>query len=178
MDRSRRTIKLRDICTALDVGDRDGRYVLERGFIPEGVSESPGSGDHREFSPYQAYWLGIVLKLKQSGLKTPLAASIADYADTAIRTTTQNLGWDWKFFPRAGRFDTDHKYYIDVADLAHIRLVTDACPSHKGLYYFEWKRITKSRRPVKDVYPCVLIRLDIALIAGKVGRAFKASDTT
>ena len=74
MDGPRRTIKLRDICTTLDVGDRDGRYVLERGFVPRGVSESPGSGEHREFSPYQAYWLGMVLKLKQSGLKTPLAA--------------------------------------------------------------------------------------------------------
>ena len=176
MGGSRRTIKLRDICTVLDVSDRDGRYVLERGFVPKGVSKRPGSGEHREFSPYHAYWLGIVFKLKQSGIKTPLAANIADYADTALGTTTQNLGWDWQFLPRAGRFDTDHEYYIDVADLAYIRLVTNSCPDQEGLCEFDWQRITKSRRPVEDVFPCVLIRLDLALIANKVGRAFKFGD--
>jgi hypothetical protein len=178
MGGSRRTVKLRDICTALDVSDRDGRYVLERGFVPKGVRESPGSGDHREFSPYQAYWLGIVFKLKQSGLKTPLAANIADYADAAIRTTTQNLGWDWPFLPKAGRFDTEHKYYIDVADLKYIRLVTDACPDSSEQDCFDWHTITKPRRAVKDVFPCVLIRLDVALIASKVGLAFRADDMT
>jgi hypothetical protein len=152
--------------------------VLERGFVPKGVTESPGSGDHREFSPYQAYWLSIVFKLKQSGIKTPLAAKIADYADTVIGTTTQNLGWDWQFLPRAGRFDTEHEYYIDVADLAYIRLVTNSCPDQEGLYEFDWHTITKPRRTVKDVFPCVLIRLDVALIASKVGLAFRADDMT
>ena len=71
---------------ALKVRDRYARYVLERGFIPEGVAESPGSGEHRDFSPHQAFWLGLVLKLKQSGLKTPLAVQVADYADGAVRT--------------------------------------------------------------------------------------------
>ncbi len=118
-----------------------------------------------------------MFKLKQSGLKTPLAAKIADYADGAIRTATQDLGWDWQFLPRAGRFDTDHKYFIEVADLTYIRLVTDACPSQTTLYHFDWQKITKSRGPVKDVQPYVLITLDLTRIAAQVGSAFKSNDT-
>ena len=176
MDLKGKTIKLRDICQALEVGDRNARYVLERGYVPKGMSESPGSGEHRDFSPHQAFWLGMVLKLKESGLKTPLAARIADYAGGAIRTTTQNLGWDWRFLPRVGRFDTEHQYYVEVADLTYIRLVTNACPSQSDLYYFDWCKIKKLGAPVKDVRPCVLITLDLALIAGQIGAAFGSSD--
>lgn len=172
MDPASRTIKLQDICQSLEVRDRYARYVLERGFIPDGVAESPGSGEHRDFSPHQAFWLGLVLKLKQSGLKTPLAVQIANYADGAVRTVAQNLGWDYLFFPRGGRFETEHQYFIEVGDFQYIRLVTDACPSQQDFYMFDWHRIAEPGVPVKGVRPCVMLRLDMAQIAARVGAAF------
>ena len=167
-----RRIKLQDVCRALDVPERDVRYVLERGFVPAGVPEAPGSGQHRDFSPQQAFWLGMVLKLKRCGLGTPLAAQVADYADEALRGVTQNLNWEWRFLPRAGQFDTEHEYYVDVADLEHIRLATDACPSSEGLYVFPWQSLKKPRRVVRDVSPFVVLRLDLSLIAARLGAAF------
>ncbi len=175
---AKKTIKLRDICRALGIRDRYARYVLERGFVPKGVCEAPGSGEHREFSPYQAFWLGMVLMLKESGLKTPLAARIADYAEGSVRTAAQNLGWDWQFLPREGRFDTEHQYWVEVADVKYIRLVTDSCPSQIEPYKFDWHKITKLGVPVKDVRPCVLLRLDLTLIAAQLGAAFKSTNST
>ena len=173
-----RLIKLHAVCEALGVRYRDARYVLERGFVPTGISPSPGSGEHRDFSPHQAFWLGLVLHLKAAGLKTPLAAQIADYADEATSTTTQNLSWDLRFCPRKGRFDTEHRYFVEVADSKFIRLVTDACPSQPGLYHFDWHQVGKRRVPIKDVQPYVLLRIDISLLAAKLGSAFNFSETS
>ena len=47
--------------------------MLEQGHVPSGVQEAPDSGNYRQFGPGQAFWLGMVLKLKQAELKTPLA---------------------------------------------------------------------------------------------------------
>jgi hypothetical protein len=177
MDVVNRTIKLRDICQALGIPDRHARYVLERGFIPRGVSPSPGSGEHREFTPHQAFWFGMALKLKEFGLRTPLAAKIADYADGAARTVAQNLGWDYQFLPRAGRFETEYQYCVEVADAKFIRMVTNACPSQERPYEFDWHAIAKPGVPVKGIRPCVVLRLDVSLIAAQLGTAFKSVDT-
>jgi len=174
MDTAGRTIKLKDICQALEVRDRYARYVLERGFIPEGVTHSPGSGEHRDFGSHQAFWLGLVLKLKESGLKTPLAVQVANYADGAVRTAAQNLGWDYPFFPMGGRFETEHQYFVEVGDFQYIRLVTDACPSQDVSYVFDWHHINKPGVPVKGVRPCVMLRLDVAQIAVRIGAAFRS----
>jgi hypothetical protein len=172
MDPAMRTIKLQDICRALEVRDRYARYVLERGFIPEGVAESPGSGEHRDFDAHQAFWLGLVLKLKQSGLKTPLAVQVANYADGAVRTAAQTLGWDYLFIPRGGQFRTEHQYFIEVGDFQYIRLVTDASPSQEDPYMFDWHRIAEPGVAVQGVHPCVMLRLDIAQIAARIETAF------
>jgi hypothetical protein len=178
MDIVKNTIKLRDICRALDVRERYARYVLERGFVPEGVSLSPGSGEHREFTPHQAFWLSMALKLKEFGLSARLAAQTADYADGAARTVAQTLGWDYQFLPRAGRFETDFNYCVEVGDARYIRMVTDACPSQERPYEFDWHEITNPGVPVKGVRPCVVLRLDVSLIAARLGAAFGTSGTT
>jgi hypothetical protein len=178
MDITSSTIKLQDICRALEVRDRYARYVLERGFIPEGVRESPGSGEHRDFGPHQAFWLGMVLKLKESGLKTPLAVQVANYADGAVRTVAQSLGWDYLFFPKGGRLETEHQYFVEVGDFQYLRLVTDACPSQKDSYMFDWHHVGKPGAPVEGVRPCVMLRLDLAQIAARLGAAFARTGRT
>ena len=67
--------------------------------VLSGVYIKPASGNHRQFSGGQAFWFGMVLKLKAVGIKTPLAAKIADYAARSVQTTTQNLGCEWPFLP-------------------------------------------------------------------------------
>lgn len=174
MDATTRMLKLHDICRALDVRDRYARYVLERGFIPEGVPISPGSGEHRDFDPHQAFWLGMVLKLKESGLKTPLAVQVANYADGAVCTAAQNLGWDYLFFPKGGRFETEHEYIVELGDVKYIRLRTNASPSQEGDYAFDWHHVSKPGVPVRNVRPCVVLRLDVAQIAARLGAAFRS----
>lgn len=162
-------IQLGEICERLQIRERDARYVLEHGYVPEGVPESPVSGNHRQFGPGQAFWLGLVLKLKEAGIKTPIAAEIADVATRALRQTTQNLNWDWKFLPDEGRFETERQYYLELGDGEYVQFVTDASPSSSGrLETFGWSRLTRRGKLAAAPHgyqPCVVIRLNLSQIA-------------
>ena len=177
----KQTIQLGEICQRLDVGERAARYVLERGHVPRGVESAPESGHYRQFDAGQAFWLGMVLKLKQFGIVAPLSATIADYAQRSLRGVTQNLSWEWTFNPARGQFDTQHQYYVDVAGtgvsgLEFIRFATDANPSGGGrLKPSDWHRIDKPGHPAGDVHPCVVLRLDLSLIARLLAGAFDAT---
>ena len=94
-------------CALFGFDNRETRYVLEQGHVPKGVEQSPNTGHHRQFGPGHSFWLAIVLKLKQAGVKTPVAADVADYTNRAIQAVTQNLVWDMPFLPAEGYFDTD-----------------------------------------------------------------------
>lgn len=157
-------IQLGELCRRLDVPYRHARYVLEEGILPEGVDPDPERGHHRQLTPAQAFWLGIVLKLKQSAVKTPLAARIADFAKEAVRAVTQNLSWEHPFSPFDGKLETENRWYVDVGDLTYIRLATDTNPSVQGLYEFPWRYVDR-RQTAEGVVPAVLIRVDIARIA-------------
>jgi hypothetical protein len=159
------TIQLSDFCKLFDVDDRQVRYILEEGFVPKGVEHSPSTGNRREFGPGHAFWLAIILKLKQTGIKTPLAADVADFANRELRVVTQNLSWDWQFLPATGRFDTEHQYFLDIGDLRCIRLVTDSYPSKEGLYQFDWSPVKKGQGPIEDFEPFVVLRVDLTKIA-------------
>jgi hypothetical protein len=167
------TIQLQDVCQALDVRDRDARYVLEQGFVPQGVNISPCSGTHRQFTGGQAFWLGMVLRLKATGIKTRLAAQIADYAAQSVQTVTQSLGWESSFLPSQGRLKTDHRYLVEIADLTFVRFGSDASPSSGGkLEWFDWHGVTKPGIKVANVRPYVTIRLHVAEICRALDRAF------
>jgi hypothetical protein len=170
------TIQLQDICEALDVRDRDARYVLERGFVPKGVYIKPSSGTHRKFSGGQAFWLGMVLRLKATGIKTPLAAQIADYAARSVQTVTQNLGWEYPFLPSHGRLKTEHSYLVEIADLKFIRFGSNASPSCGGkIEWFDWQCVSKPGFKVENVRPHVTICLDVAEICRSLNRVFERS---
>src|SRR5437764_1096762 len=90
-------IRIGELCRRLEVPYRHVRYVLERGILPEGVDRSPDRGHHRVLNVPQAFWLGIVLKLKQSGVRAPIAGRVADFAMEGLRGVAQNLNWEWTF---------------------------------------------------------------------------------
>lgn len=159
------TIQLREFCRLFQFGDREVRYVLERGYVPDGVRRAPSTGHRREFAPDQAYWLAILVKLKHAGLRTPLAARAADYATGGLRTITQNLSWDFQFLPMNRQFDTEHQYFLDIGDRECIRLVTDACPGRSGLHALDWHPVKGKREAVPNFRPFVTIRLDLVRIA-------------
>src|SRR5436305_15234084 len=100
-------MKVGEFCQRLGVPYRHARYALEEGILPAGVAPEPGRGEHRDLAPAQAFWLSVVLKLKQNGIKTPLAGQIADFALEGARGIGSNLGWDHRFNPFAGRLYTE-----------------------------------------------------------------------
>src|SRR5262249_37301211 len=115
--------QLRELCTRLGVSYRDARYVCEKGWLPAGVAPQPGRGNHRQLTPAQAVWLGIVLRLKACGLTTRAAARVAARAER-VRGMTRNLGWDWPFAPFDGALETDRRWYLEVGDVRLVRFVT------------------------------------------------------
>jgi hypothetical protein len=158
------TMLLGELCRRLDIPYRDARYVLEQGLLPAGVDPEPDRGNHRRLTHAQAFWLGIVLKLKQSGIKTPLAAKIADFAGRAVKGVSMNAAWDSGFSPFDGRLETKFRWFIDVGDLAYARVVTDSKPAHLGLYEFPWSYV--DRGATADGFePTITIRVDIGRIA-------------
>ncbi len=161
----KKTIKLKEICRLLDVKERQASYVMERGFVPKRIHESPDRGNHRCFHPGDAFWLGLVLKLKEHGIQMSLAAAIADLSNLALRGITQNLGLDWRFLPTLGRFDTEHEYFLEVGDMKFFRLATDAYPSQSGLYFTDWNRVRGSKKSPRDISPLVTIRFDLRKLA-------------
>src|SRR3954468_11669797 len=163
--RSHEPIQVGAICRRLGTPYRNARYVLEEGHLPTGAEPGPGHGHHRRLTPAQAFWLAIVLKLKDSAVKTPLAARIADFAREAVRSVGRQMGWDPGFAPFDGHLATEHRWYVDVGDLGFIRLVTDACPSRAGLYEFDWAPLDRPREPAPLAAPAVIVRVDLARVA-------------
>ncbi len=151
-----------ELCDRLQVKYRHARYVCEEGYLPKGVDPNPDKGHHRELGPAQAFWLGIVLKLKQSGVKTPLASQIADFAREGLRTVTQSLNWEWTFDPFNGKLETRHKWFVDIGDLTYVRIATTANPSYRGKTYdFPWSLIGR-RQEAADAAPVVIVRVDLS----------------
>jgi hypothetical protein len=157
-------MKLGELCQRLNVPYRHARYALEEGILPSGVEENPGRGEHRDLTPAQSFWLGIVLMLKQNGLKTLLAGTIADFAEEGVRGVARTLNWDPLFNPFLGRFETENRWFVDIGDLAYIRIATTCCPSFQGLYEFPWSLIGQGKT-ADGVSPVVVIRVDISRLA-------------
>jgi hypothetical protein len=157
-------VQVAELCRRLGVPYRHVRYVLEEGVLPRGVAENPGRGEHRDLDPGQAFWLGIVLKLKQSGVTTTLAAKIADYTKLAVRGITQNMNWEWPFNPFQGQLKTENEWYVDIGDLTYIRLVTGAMMTNNRPYVFPWAEFGK-HKPAEGVAPVVIIRVDLSCLA-------------
>jgi len=161
-------MKVGELCQRLNVPYRHVRYILEEHIVPAGIAEKPGRGEHRDLSAAQAYWLGIVLLLKRSGIKTPLAGQIATFVQEGVRGIGVNLHWDRGFNPFAGQFGTEHQWFVDIADLTFVRIVTTACPSQPGLCELPWREIGRPKE-APHAAPFVIIRLDLTRLAQRLG---------
>jgi hypothetical protein len=157
-------MQLGELCERLGVGYRHARYVLEENILPAGVDPAPERGNHRQLDDGQAFWLGIVLTLKESGFKTPLAAEIANLAREGIRTLSQALSWDSGFRPFDGLLNTEYQWIVEISDLKHIRIQTSAEEVKGKPYVSDWF-LVGSRRAVKNLNPVVTIRLDLSRLA-------------
>jgi hypothetical protein len=153
-----------ELCERLGVPYREVRYVLERGILPRGVEEKPGRGLHRDLNAGQAFWLGLVLVLKQAGVTAPLAREIADYCRMHHRGVAQHEGWDWNFQPFSGKLQTEELWLVEIADGRYMRLATTANPSHQGLYRFPWSEIGKNKA-IENVKPVTIITVDLSRLA-------------
>lgn len=147
--------------------------MLEQGYVPKGISSSPRSGHHRQFGPGEAFWLSMVLKLKENGMPVPMSADVANFAERALQMVTHSLNWDWKFAPRKGQFDTQRQYFVDVGDRAYVRFVCNANPSLGGeLECLEWHRVIDWNQVKGDFAPYLVLRLDLTLIARRLADHF------
>jgi hypothetical protein len=177
----RGTIKLAQFSELLGATYREVNYVLERGFVPEGVDPAPSTGHHRAFDPGQAYWLAIVLLLKRSGIRVPQAAQFADRIKHGLRGITQNLGWDWTFFPWTGKFDTEHRYVAEIGDGHWLRILTDANPSARGKgiqAVDDWSSPEATPSKEADFAPFVVVRIDLSHLAAVLREAdWSVTDT-
>ncbi|MBI1313085.1 MerR family transcriptional regulator [bacterium] len=157
-------IKLSELCRRLDVKQRDVRYVLQHGMVPDGVAEDPGQGNHRTFNAEQAFWLAIVIKLKAAGLKPRQAAEIADWS-RRLKGLTRNLNWDWNFSPFDGALHTQQKWVIEVGDGSCVRILTDANPSRRGLQDETGWVSLSSRMQNVEFIPVVTIQVNLSQLA-------------
>lgn len=159
-------LKLHEFCERVGCSYRDARYTLDRGVVPQGIDAAPGRGNHRQFDPAQAFYLGLVIKLKIAGIKLPVAARIVQWA-TKVQGMSSNLGWDWRFKPFAGAFKTDKTWILEVAE-GCVRIGTDANPSRAGVMdYTPWTNMDKRKSGTVES-PVVMIRLDLSALAARL----------
>ncbi|HEY2787272.1 MAG TPA: MerR family transcriptional regulator [Fimbriiglobus sp.] len=150
----------------LDVPYRDIRYLLEQGILPKGIAEKPGRGEHRDFTPAQAFWIGLVLKLKQCGIRAPAAKEIANFAKRSVFKAAKESEWDSGFNPFAGELVTDKKWYLDIGDMLFTRFATNANPDVEGIFENFWCIVTDGRKEkAPGASPVVIIRIDLTQLA-------------
>lgn len=162
--KSTELMRMGELCRRLKVPARHARYLAEQQLLPSGVETTPERGNHRQLTSGQAFWLGLVLKLKESGIKAPLAAEITQFVKEGVRGLAQALNYDPGFRPFDGDLDTENQWFIDVGDLKYVRVVTDSCPSDDAVREYDWVEI-RNRRAEKGVRPVVILRLDLAQLA-------------
>jgi hypothetical protein len=158
-------LQIGELCRRLDVPYRDVRYVLERGFLPDGAEADPGHGHYRRLTAGQATWLAIILKLKASGVRVPQAALVADFARDAVRTVGQQMGLDPDSAPFEGKPGTNRRWFIDFGDMRYIRLVIVACPARGDTSEYDWETLEEPHQPDPLAAPVVILRVDLTRIA-------------
>jgi hypothetical protein len=132
--------------------------------LPEGVEAAPSTGHHRYLGLGQAYWLAIVLKLKQAGVKAPLARDVADYAKAHLGRLARQQELDRGFSPFDGRFESTATWYVEFGDNQYIRLVKEVGPGQSEPFASPWFRLG-GYTTAKDARPAVCLRVDLTRIA-------------
>jgi len=159
-------MQIGELSERLDVPYRLVRYALERGHADRWIEQYPGRGHHRDLGGGEAFALGLLLKLKQVGMRTPVAERVVGLVEEGVRTVARALCWDPGFRPFAGNLETRHRWTAEVGDFKAIRLATDANPSGGGkMTEFDWSMVGKRSKNFSDFKPCVSIKIDLTRLA-------------
>lgn len=159
-------MQLSEFCERLQINYRAARYVLEQGLIPKGLDPHPSKGNHRLLTAGQTYWLGFLHYLKQSGVTSPVAAQIADYAAESVSTMCQQLNYDPSFSPFKGRLLTERIWSIEVGDLQVIRVKCDRDPSGRP-FVSGWSLLGK-RKTIDAFEPFVTLEVNLTRLANRL----------
>jgi hypothetical protein len=157
-------LQIGELCRRIGVPYPNAKYILERGFLPEGAEANPGHGHYRKLTIGQATWLAIVLLLKVMGVRVPQAALVANFAREAVRKMVQEGGLDPDFAPFEGRLVTDRHLYVDFGDMRYIRLSTDIGPNMELYPRVGWYMLEEPFCPVPLARPMACLRLDLTQI--------------
>lgn len=158
-------MRLQELCRLLDVPYRDARYVCEKGWLPHGVSREPGRGNHRYLTPRQAIWLGVVLKLKYSGLKTHLAVRIAKFAE--LFKTERSFARGWWISSLDGVYGTRRRCMIEVGDRRFVRFLKATNPRASGDSWTRWRDMENGQITAK-VMPLVCTNVNVSALARRL----------
>lgn len=153
---------LGELCRRLGVPYRQARYVLEEDILPPGVDPAPDRGNHRQLTPEQAFWLGMVLKLKEAGMKTPLAATMASLT-AGIMGKIDLHKHDPAFEPFRGRLQAKVNWYAELGDLRLIRLRAEREKPPHVVFDGAWFPIDGKQSKAKPS-PVVRIQVDLSQI--------------
>lgn len=158
-------MQIGELCERLGIEYRHARYVLEEAMLPEGVDAAPDRGNHRQLDSGQAFWLGIVLMLKRSGFRTPLAATVANAVKDAVRRLGSSIAWE-AFFRRSNvGTELEEIWKVEIADLGYIRVTTTKRDGKNATKASSWVAIGTARTVKSDVVPVVTIRIDLTQLA-------------
>ncbi len=153
---------LGELCRRLGIPYRVARYVLEEDILPPGVDPAPDRGNHRQLTAEQAFWLGMVLKLKEAGVKTPLAATMASLT-AGIFGKVNLRKYDPDFEPFRGRLHAHLNWYAELGDLRFIRLRAERGKPWKVVFDGAWFPIDGKKAKEKPT-PVVRIQVDLSQI--------------
>lgn len=153
---------LGELCDRLHVPYRQARYVLEEDILPPGVNPAPERGNHRQLTAEQAFWLGVVLKLKEAGVKTPLAATMASVT-AGIFGKVDLHKYDADFEPFRGRLHARLNWYAELGDLRFIRLRAEREKPWEVVFDGTWFPID-GRNAREKPNPVVRIQVDLSEI--------------
>lgn len=159
-------MQIGEIAERLKAPPRTLRYILEEGIVPTGVDPNPGRGEHRDLDVHQTFWLAMVVVLKQSGLKTPLAGAIAGevmyrLVIASLPRRSRKYEFDWS--GETGGSTDEARWYAEVGDLVAVRLVVQ--PPGQPHLTTEWETLRDRRQRVPTSEPLVTIRVDLTTLA-------------
>lgn len=152
-------IKLSELSARIDVEERELRYALARGIVPDGIPKTPGSGHHHQFDFRQSFWLAVAVRLKAAGLKTPLAGKIVKWCERDSRAGFFNTS---SFI---GQLLSEETCRLEVGDAKYVRIVSYAkSGSPQQNRNTAWERLRKSRT-CTDANPIVVVQVNLTELA-------------
>ncbi len=158
-------MKQGELCDRLQVSKMLANRVIKSKSLPEGLKRHQKKGNHYVFNFRQAFWFGIVLKLRQSGVPTGDAEAIANAAKGLFAGLKRGRGWSDPFDPFRGGQHPSAEWTLEVGDLQAVRLATSAASGSQGAPKDLMWHSLDGHDVSEKFKPVVVLRLDLAYLA-------------